>query len=173
MVEACIYDNGEVCSEQDTGGKGNKRRGPELINTISSSQGNERLYLRKKWGNRWRLGTRRKAGKVTRLKIPKVIKQPRIAEERSEDRCCSNSIRVFPCHGRRTYFIVQNSLEHDQTPCHEQGLNGIGEGVCLVGPGDVRGGDHYKGQPSMLGRLNEFMRCPILQYKAQDEHQGA
>ena len=96
-----------------------------------------------------------------------------MAEERSEDRCCSLSTLARLCRERRTYFIVQNPLDHDQTPYHNQGLDGIGEGVCLVRPGHVRGGDQSDGQPSMPGRLNEFMYCPIFQHEAEDEHQGS
>ena len=76
-----------------------------------------------------------------RLKTPKVMRQPKMAEERSEDRCCTLSACASRWRGRRTYFIVQNALEHDKTPCHQQGLDGVGEGVSLVGPGHVRRGD--------------------------------
>ena len=109
---------------------------------------------------------------MTRLKMPKVSRQPRMAEERSEDRCYSLSTSACLCRERWTYFVVQDPLDHDETPCHKQGLDGVGEGVCLVRPGHVRGGDQRDGQSSMPGRLNEFMYCPIFQYEAQDEHQG-
>ena len=81
--------------------------------------GDERSYLRKKWGNKWKLGTRRKAGKVTRLKTPKVSRHPKMAEERSEDRGYSLSALAFLYRERWPYFIVQDPLDHDQTPCHD------------------------------------------------------
>ena len=43
-------------------------------------------YFRRKWGRRYSPGISRKAGNVIRLKIPKVIKVPKRAEERIEDR---------------------------------------------------------------------------------------
>ena len=56
---------------------------------------------------------------MTRLKIPKVIRQPNMAEERSEDRCCSFLARSCR-HGKsQTYFIVEKALDHDQTPGHK------------------------------------------------------
>ena len=71
------------------------------------------------------------------LKTPKIIMQPKMAEERSEDRCYTTSACAFRRRGRRTYLIVQDALEHDQTPCHQQGLDGVGESVSLVRPGHV------------------------------------
>ncbi len=44
--------------------------------------------------------------------------------------------------------------------------------MCLVGPGHVRRSDECDCQPSMLGRLDEFMRCPVFHYEAQRKHQG-
>lgn len=45
-------------------------------------------YFRRKWGIRYRAGKSTKVGKVMRLKMPKVTREPRRAEESSEDRCC-------------------------------------------------------------------------------------
>ncbi len=44
-------------------------------------------YFRRKWGIRYRPGKSTKVGKVMRLKMPKVTREPRRALERSEDRC--------------------------------------------------------------------------------------
>ena len=46
-----------------------------------------KTYFRRKWGIRYRPGKSTKVGKVMRLKMPKVTREPRRAEERSEDRC--------------------------------------------------------------------------------------
>ena len=59
MVEACVYDDGETCSEKACGGEDEKRKWSVFITMVPSSGANEESYLRKKWGNRWRLGTRR------------------------------------------------------------------------------------------------------------------
>ena len=52
MVEACIYDDGDNCCEEDSGREDNKRKGPVLISIILSSYGNENSHLRKKWGSK-------------------------------------------------------------------------------------------------------------------------
>ena len=59
MVGACVYDDRRNACKQDRSREQKKRRGSRLISTVSSSSGKEGLYLRRKWGNRWRLGTRR------------------------------------------------------------------------------------------------------------------
>lgn len=59
MVEACVYDEGETRSEKARGGEDEKRKWSVLITMVPSSWGIEQPYLRKKWGNRWRLGRRR------------------------------------------------------------------------------------------------------------------
>lgn len=46
-----------------------------------------KTYFRMKWGIRYRPGKSTKVGKVMRLKMPKVTREPSRAEERSEDRC--------------------------------------------------------------------------------------
>lgn len=43
--------------------------------------------LREKWGSRYSPGTKRKAGKVIRVKVPKVRREPRRAEDTMEERC--------------------------------------------------------------------------------------
>lgn len=58
MVEACINDDSKTCREKDSGGEDEKRKGSVLVSMTSNQQGNEVSYLRKKWDNRWRLGTR-------------------------------------------------------------------------------------------------------------------
>ena len=58
MVEACVYDDGETCCEEDSVREDEKREGSVAISIISRSW-SEPSYLRKKWGNKWRLGRRR------------------------------------------------------------------------------------------------------------------
>jgi len=43
--------------------------------------------LRRKWGSRYSPGAMRKAGKVMRVKVPKVRREPRRAEDTIEERC--------------------------------------------------------------------------------------
>lgn len=75
-----------------------------------------KLYLCVKCGRRWKQGSKTNAGKVMRLKIPNVRSNPRIAEERSEDRCCG--LLATACHVNQqiTYSVIQYSLNHDQAP---------------------------------------------------------
>lgn len=47
----------------------------------------EKAYLRRKWGKRYKPGRNKKAGKVMRLNMPNVTREPRSAEDRSDDRC--------------------------------------------------------------------------------------
>ena len=41
MVEAGIYDDGQICCKQDDGGENNKRKGSVVISMISGGWGNE------------------------------------------------------------------------------------------------------------------------------------
>lgn len=54
-----------------------------------------KAYFRRKWGKRYRPGKMRKAGKVMRLKTPNVIRDPRMADDRSEDRCCEGKVLAW------------------------------------------------------------------------------
>ena len=70
-------------------------------------------------------------------------------------------------------LVIQDPLYHDQTPCNNQRLDRIREGVGLVRPCDVRGSHQYHGQPSLPRRLHKLMYCPVFQHETQDEHEDA
>lgn len=139
--------------------------------------GTEQAYLRRKWGTRYRPGRNKKVGKVMRLNMPNVMREPRNAEDTSDDRCWKviqhrSSQERSHMMQLLTDLIVHYSLDHDQTPGDHQGLDGIGESVYLVSPGDVGGCHQNAGQPSMAQRRDQLMNCPILQHEAQNEHEN-
>lgn len=45
--------------------------------------------------------------------------------------------------------------------------------MCLVGPGDVGGGDQDGGQLPLAGEMQQFMNSPVLEHEAQAEHEHA
>ena len=47
-------------------------------------------YFRWKWGIKCKRGNSRNAGKVIRLNVPKTSKTPSIADERIDERSCSD-----------------------------------------------------------------------------------
>lgn len=127
-----------------------------------------KTYFRRKWGIRYRPGKSTKAGKVMRLKMPKVTREPSRAEERNEDRCWNSASLAdggaqFES-GDKTNLIIPNSLDHDQTPCYHQGLYRIGECMGLVSPGYVGRGDQDNGQGPTPWRLDQLMNSPVLEH---------
>lgn len=48
MVEACVYDDGETCCQEDSGQEDEERREPIQVVMISSLGRKEPSYLRKK-----------------------------------------------------------------------------------------------------------------------------
>ena len=103
-----------------------------------------------------------------RLKIPKVASEPRMAEERSEDRCWKScKHQAHPEHlDSGTNLIFQDPLDHDQTPRYNQSFHRVRKRMRLVSPGNVGGSHQDHSQSSMARRLNQLMNCPILENEA-------
>lgn len=86
-VEGCVEVDGEEGGEEGGSyhGKKSKRSGGWLAVVF---EGEGVMYFLTKWGIKRRPGIRRNAGKVIRLKIPKIITDARIAEAKELDLCC-------------------------------------------------------------------------------------
>lgn len=66
--------------------------------------------------------------------------------------------------------MVTDAAHENQKPKNEQGLDAVGESVCLKGPGYVGGGDEDDGQASVARRGQEFMQSPVLEDEVENEH---
>lgn len=115
------------------------------------------------------------ATNVMRLKTPNAISEPKIAEAIIEERCWREvrRNRLELLLRREQNLVLQDTLDHDDAPCYYERLDRIGEGVCLVGPGNVGGGDQDGGQLSLAREMQQLMNCPILEHEAQAEHEHA
>lgn len=74
----------------------------------------------------------------------------------------------FRC--KRAYLVLNDALDQDQTPENQQRLERVGEGVCLVRPGDVARGYEDDGLPSFPRTGHQLMYGPVLEYETEEEH---
>ena len=94
IVKGCVdCHREESCKKGGEGeyDEGERSKRKRVLAGVATKSEARKAYLRRKWGTRQRPGRNKKAGKVMRLNMPKVMREPRRAEDRSEDRCC----RVF------------------------------------------------------------------------------
>jgi len=93
-------------------------------------------------------------------------------EAKKEERCCCRVLAKVQSAEETVlaYRRRYNALNENQRPRHNQGLDRIREGMCLVYPGDVGRCDEEHRDAPMPGRLDELMNRPVLQHEAYDEH---
>ena len=149
-------------------------------------------YLLMRWGIKRTPGKTRNAGKVMRLKIPKTAIMPKMVLARREERCCQKlasklhldglGAKNGPMYGEhraetktgsQTHRSLHNALNENHAPRHDERLDRVGKGVCLVRPCDVRGRDEQDGEAAVARRVDELVDGPVLEDEADDEHEDA
>lgn len=81
---------------------------------------------------------------------------------------CSFLFFLLP-HGCAN-LVLNNATDQHQTPSNQQRLEGVGEGVRLISPGDVRGCDQHHSCSALARGGHQLIDGPVLQYEAQQKH---
>lgn len=66
-----------------------------------------------------------------------------------------------------------NTLDQDQAPCDDESLDRVGKGMRLVGPGNIGRGHKQDGDAAVSRRRYQLMQGPVLEDKADEEHEDS